>query len=258
MFEYTIGIMRDAGRPRRYLRMKSDAPIAVTDAVVSFTKKQEDKTAVYECIIGDMIRETEEGGLFYRWYALESVLIETDHTPPVAAELASMAPAASIAFVTLAEGGQIDDTTATENAGQFAEWAYPVDYDVGAIRRDGEEGGLYRCIQAHTSAEDWRPGATPALWKAVGDPGEEWPEWAQPIGAHDAYNSGDKVSHNGKHWTSDISANVWEPGVYGWTEAVDLESMTIAEVKTYAAEREIDLAGKTKKADIIAAIRAAE
>lgn len=36
--------------------------------------------------------------------------------------------------------------------------------------------------------------------------------------AHDAYAQGDKVSHNGKHWTSKVDNNVWEPGVYGWTE----------------------------------------
>lgn len=36
--------------------------------------------------------------------------------------------------------------------------------------------------------------------------------------AHDAYGKGDKVSHNGKHWQSDIDANVYEPGVYGWSE----------------------------------------
>lgn len=41
--------------------------------------------------------------------------------------------------------------------------------------------------------------------------------WA--VGAHDAYAAGDKVSHGGKHWTSTADANVWEPGVYGWTEA---------------------------------------
>ena len=34
----------------------------------------------------------------------------------------------------------------------------------------------------------------------------------------DAYPKGAKVSHNGKHWISDLDANVWEPGVYGWTE----------------------------------------
>lgn len=27
-----------------------------------------------------------------------------------------------------------------------------------------------------------------------------------------------QVSHNGKHWISSVDNNVWEPGVYGWTE----------------------------------------
>ena len=29
---------------------------------------------------------------------------------------------------------------------------------------------------------------------------------------------GDKVTHNGKTWVSDIDNNVWEPGLHGWTE----------------------------------------
>lgn len=37
--------------------------------------------------------------------------------------LAEIARATSIAFVVMAETGQIDDTTAAENAGQFAAWA---------------------------------------------------------------------------------------------------------------------------------------
>lgn len=82
-------------------------------------------------------------------------------------------------------------------------------------------GKRIRCVQAHTSQADWTPDATASLWKKIGDPTEEWPAWSQPIGAHDAYNSGDKVSHNGKHWTSNIDANVWEPGVYGWTEVTE-------------------------------------
>ena len=127
--------------------------------------------------------------------------------------------ATSIAFVTLAEAGQIDDTTATENVSQFASWAYPVAYAVGNIRQ--YNGELFRCVRAHTSQADWTPDATASLWKKIGDPTEEWPAWSQPIGAHDAYNSGDKVSHNGKHWTSNIDANVWEPGASGWREAVE-------------------------------------
>ena len=50
---------------------------------------------------------------------------------------------------------------------------------------------------------------------------EEWPEWVQPTGAHDCYNTGDKVTYNGQHYVSKINGNVWSPDAYpsGW-EAV--------------------------------------
>ena len=80
-----------------------------------------------------------------------------------------------------------------------------------------QDGGiLYECIQAHTPQSDWHPADTPALWKKVSI--EEWPEWVQPIGASDAYMKGDHVSHNDKHWESEVDYNVWEPGTYGWVE----------------------------------------
>lgn len=150
------------------------------------------------------------GGTFYTTPEREA---ET-----AAVEAQKAAPAvASIVFVSLAEEGKIDDVTATENASQFAEWAYPIDYKVGAIRRAG--GLLYRCIQAHTSQSDWTPAAAASLWTSIADPAEEWPAWAQPVGAHDAYAIGAKVTHNGQHWKSTAAANVWEPGVYGWEVA---------------------------------------
>lgn len=129
------------------------------------------------------------------------------------------ARAASIAFVTMAEAGQIDDVTATENVAQFSPWAFPVAYKAGNIREHG--GTLFRCVQDHTSQADWTPPAAPSLWAKIGDPTEEWPDWSQPIGAHDAYSAGDKVSHGGKRWISNVDGNVWEPGVYGWTEVVE-------------------------------------
>ena len=80
-----------------------------------------------------------------------------------------------------------------------------------------QDGGiLYECIQAHTPQVGWNPALTPALWKRVSI--EEWPEWVQPIGASDAYMKGDHVSHNDKHWESEVDNNVWEPGTYGWIE----------------------------------------
>lgn len=53
------------------------------------------------------------------------------------------------------------------------------------------------------------------------DPAQEWPEWIQPTGAHNAYAKGAKVTHAGKRWISDVDANTWEPGVYGWTEHIE-------------------------------------
>lgn len=127
----------------------------------------------------------------------------------------------SINFVTLAEQGAIDPVTAGEHADLFAEWAYPIAYTAGQIRR--YNGTLYKCVQAHTSQADWAPPTAPSLWSLTADPAEEWPEWIQPIGAHDAYMAGDKVRHSNKRWTSNIDNNVWEPGVYGWTEVTEEE-----------------------------------
>lgn len=75
---------------------------------------------------------------------------------------------------------------------------------------------VYEVIQAHTTQTDWTPDEAPALWKRVYT--EEWPEWVQPAGGHDAYAKGAKVMHKSDKWTSDVDNNVWEPGVYGWTK----------------------------------------
>ena len=122
----------------------------------------------------------------------------------------------TIAFVTLAETGVIDDETATEHTDLFSPWVEGIAYEVGNIR--SYEGDLYRCVQAHTSQSDWTPDKVPALWTKIGDPTEEFPEWSQTVGAHDAYAKGDKVSFGGKHWESTVDNNVWQPGVYGWNE----------------------------------------
>lgn len=134
----------------------------------------------------------------------------------LAASIASLQSAHAITFVALCETGTLDAVTASEHAELFAEWAYPIAYTVGQLRR--HNGKLYKCVQAHTSQEDRTPDVSASLWSVAVDPAEEWPAWSQPVGAHDAYAAGDKVSHNGKHWTSDVDGNVWEPGVYGWTE----------------------------------------
>ena len=109
----------------------------------------------------------------------------------------------------------LSDEDALSGIELYAAWEIGAEYETGDRVRD--EGVLYRCVQSHTSQSGWEPGITPALWTVVSL--DEWPEWIQPTGAQDAYNEGDKVSHNEKHWVSDVDSNVWEPGVYGWTEA---------------------------------------
>lgn len=108
----------------------------------------------------------------------------------------------------------LDDSQAESVTDLFPLWEVGIAYTIGDRRRYDEL--LYKCIQAHTSQADWTPPQVPALWVRTST--EEWPEWIQPTGAHDAYNIGDKVSHNSKHWINTINANVYEPGVYGWDE----------------------------------------
>ena len=121
---------------------------------------------------------------------------------------------ASLAFVNLAVKGDFDEATITKYLDKFPEWICPTNYAPGDIVRCGDK--LYRCLQAHTSQESRTPAAARSLWKEIGDPTVEYPEWSQPIGAVDAYPIGAKVSHNEQHWISTANNNVWEPGVYGW------------------------------------------
>ena len=106
----------------------------------------------------------------------------------------------------------LDDETALAGVELFPAWVVGKAYAVND--RTQYNGTLYKCIQAHTSQSDWMPSATPALWKTVSL--DEYPEWVQPTGAHDAYNIGDKVTYNGQHYVCASNANVYAPDVYGW------------------------------------------
>lgn len=98
----------------------------------------------------------------------------------------------------------------------FPHWKTDTDYTVGD--RVSYEETLYKCLLDHKSQSSWTPDVSPSLWVRIDDPSHEFPEWIQPTGSTDAYALGAKVSHNGKHWISDVDSNVWEPGVYGWSE----------------------------------------
>ena len=98
-------------------------------------------------------------------------------------------------------------------------------YKTGEWVKYGEDAmgdaRLYQVLQDHTSQPQWTPDSATSLYKRVGVSADGTPKWVQPVGATDAYNKGDVVEHNGAKWVSDIDANVWEPGVYGWTKQGD-------------------------------------
>lgn len=77
---------------------------------------------------------------------------------------------------------------------------------------------LYQVLQEHTSAEEWTPDTAVSLYKAIGVTETGYAEWAQPLGAADAYSAGDIVSYNGTLYRSLIDGNVWSPEAYpaGW------------------------------------------
>ena len=103
------------------------------------------------------------------------------------------------------------DDNALEAVELFPAWELKAYAEGDRVRYNST---LYKCVQAHTAQADWTPDATPALWVAVSI--DEYSEWVQPTGAHDAYNTGDKVSYNGKRYVCTIDANTYAPDVYGW------------------------------------------
>jgi hypothetical protein len=128
-----------------------------------------------------------------------------------------MMEVSSLVFVQMAQDGTLDDVTISEHPSLFPTWTPDWTGKAGTILMD--EGNLYRSIHDVTNtAQNTKPSETPSMWTAISDPTQEYPEWVQPIGAHDAYDMGSKVSHDGKHWESEVDGNVWQPGVYGWKE----------------------------------------
>ena len=79
----------------------------------------------------------------------------------------------------------LGDEDAIDAVELFPLWEADHDYVKGDRIRWG--GLLYKLIpETHHSQADWAPDLTPAIWVRVDDPAEEWPEWRQPTGAHDA------------------------------------------------------------------------
>ncbi len=108
----------------------------------------------------------------------------------------------------------LSDEQGLELIALFEPWQSGTAYAISDRRRYGDK--LYKCVQAHTAQDNWMPDATPALWTPISV--EEYPLWVQPTGVQDAYMTGDKITFEGKRYTSVIDNNTWSPTAYpqGW------------------------------------------
>ena len=98
-------------------------------------------------------------------------------------------------------------------------WAVDTAYTVDYVVRHNSK--LYRCLQSHTSQDNWTPDATPALWVEVAAPNEYreikdgmLPTEAFALGEIGWYQSKDNL------WKSLIPANTYTPENYpaGWEQ----------------------------------------
>lgn len=112
----------------------------------------------------------------------------------------------------------VNDEQAVLAIDLYPQWAIDVKYEIGD--RVLYDSVLYKVLQAHTSQADWMPDVSVSLFAKILIPDPiVIPEWEQPESTN-PYMKGDKVTHNGKTWVSNIDNNVWEPGVYGWDEVL--------------------------------------
>lgn len=70
---------------------------------------------------------------------------------------------------------------------------------------------LYKVLQDHTSQSDSTPDKAVSLYVNVADPQDSYPPFKKPTGAHDAYNKGDGITFEEKHYRSKIDGNVYSP-----------------------------------------------
>lgn len=110
----------------------------------------------------------------------------------------------------------LTDEQAMEVATVYDPWMVGHKYKKDEIFSYGKNGvgdpQLYRVNQEHTSQADWFPDKQPALYTPIGLNEDGYPVWAQPTGAHDAYNTGDVVDYNGTLYRSKINGNCTVPG----------------------------------------------
>lgn len=115
----------------------------------------------------------------------------------------------------------LDDEKASKIPLMYQNWE---EYEDGYIFKVNDrveyKDKLWKCLQDHDKQVNREPDIAVSLWVIAYT--EEYPEWKQPTGAHDAYNTGDKCTYQGKKYISKINGNTTIPGSDNryWEEVV--------------------------------------
>lgn len=125
------------------------------------------------------------------------------------------------------QAGTIDDPITAARGMEYEYGKYYFDPEDGKTylcEREGEATGgkiilqylPHELIGQYFSAAESGETEEPA----EPDTGDTYPEWVQPTGAHDAYNTGDRVTYNGRVYESTMDGNTWSPDAYpqGWED----------------------------------------
>lgn len=141
------------------------------------------------------------------------------------------AAVASIPNVTITQGTDPTASTKAAATAKGSTWGSDAKPLTGVVTPGlyvDTDNVLWWVIQSYNTATYPDPTAIPALIRQAKVPGQALP-WVQPLDQYDAYKlinpftgEGDSCTHNGSTWQvtqADGSGNnVWEPGVYGWTQ----------------------------------------
>jgi len=111
---------------------------------------------------------------------------------------------------------QLDPTVTTD-------WVAGIWVEAGSVLNYNGMRYIVNDGKSHKTKVGWEPDKAPSLFrKAPIDENTGYPIWVQPTGAHDAYQTGDRVVYNGTVYESTVDANIYAPGVVAgqWVEVV--------------------------------------
>lgn len=107
--------------------------------------------------------------------------------------------------------GDYDLTAMLQNIDRYHIEGKLTDEDLEALYALAREGAQPVYDYAAEIEAIWA--AIHALQGQTPDP-DEWPEFVQPTGAHDAYGVGAQVTYNGQRYRCKLANCVWSPDAY--------------------------------------------